>query len=223
MRLMELVIGCLVPQTLGEPVSQRWTRDRWNMEGKESNPHDDTRWQVLLDGVRAGDTAAERQLVEDLYPRVAGIIQSLRPRREVIEDLAQEAFLKVFSRLGQYRGGSFVAWVDAITRRVCYDALRKQKVRPEWRFADLPEDPEEPADEASHGTGSGSKELLEMLFSRMNPVQVWLLREVELAGRSSDEVAREMGWTKLATRLRLMRARRALAECHESLRKEGLT
>jgi DNA-directed RNA polymerase specialized sigma24 family protein len=57
----------------------------------------------------------------------------------------------------------------------------------------------------------------------MNPVQVWLLREVELAGRSSDEVAREMGWTKLATRLRLMRARRALAECHESLRKEGLT
>jgi hypothetical protein len=47
-RLMELVIGCVVPQTMSEPVSRKWTRGRWIMEGKESNPHEDTRWQLLL-------------------------------------------------------------------------------------------------------------------------------------------------------------------------------
>jgi len=53
----------------------------------------------------------------------------------------------------------------------------------------------------------------------MDPAQVWLLREVELAGRPTDELAREMGWTKLAARLRLMRARRALGNCYESMKK----
>lgn len=218
-RLMELVIGCMVPQTMSEPVSRERTRGRWIMEGKESNPHEDTRWQFLLDGVRAGDAAAERQLVEDLYPRVAGIIQSLRPRRELVEDLAQEVFLRMFSRLAQYRGGAFVSWVDAITRRVCYDALRKQKVRPEWRFADFPEDPAEMVAEAGDGASRESADLLERLFARMDPAQVWLLREVELSGRTTDELAREMGWTKVATRLRLMRARRLLAKTYQTIMK----
>lgn len=218
---MELVIGGVVPQTMERPVFRKEARGGWIMEGSERNPHEDARWHELLDGVRRGEAGPERALVEELYPRVAGIIQSLRPRRELVEDLAQEVFLRVFSRLDQFRGGSFAAWVDAIARRVCYDALRKQKVRPEWRFADLPEEPPEVA-AASDGGGSSreSAELLEKLFSRMDPAQVWLLREVELAGRTGDEVAREMGWTRVATRLRLMRARRALGKCFQSMEKE---
>jgi DNA-directed RNA polymerase specialized sigma24 family protein len=57
----------------------------------------------------------------------------------------------------------------------------------------------------------------------MDPAQVWLLREVEPAGRTSSEVACEMGWTKLATRLRLMRARRALEKCFQSMEKKDAT
>jgi len=214
---MELVIGCVVPQTMSEPVFREGNQVRWIMEGMDGDPHENARWRFLLDGVRAGDAAAERQLVEELYPRVAGIIQSLRPRRELVEDLAQEVFLRMFSRLGQYRGGAFPSWVDAITRRVCYDALRKQKVRPEWRFADFPEDPAEREAEDGNASSRESAELLEKLFARMDPAQVWLLREVELAGRTADEVAREMGWTKVATRLRLMRARRLLAKTFQSI------
>jgi RNA polymerase sigma-70 factor (ECF subfamily) len=192
------------------------------MDQNERKPCEEARWQDLLVGVRSGDPKAERELVEELYPRVAGIIQSLRPRRELVEDLAQEVFLRVFSRLHQFRGGSFPGWVDAITRRVCYDALRKQKVRPEWRFADLPEDPAEVAEEDAWGRPRESADLLERLFAQMDPAQVWLLREVELAGRTTDEVAHDMGWTKLATRLRLMRARRALGACFEALEKGTL-
>jgi RNA polymerase sigma-70 factor (ECF subfamily) len=217
---MELVIGGAVPQRMVTPHCLMRRRGRWIMEGSDRNPCEDTRWQELLDGVRRGEAGPERALVTELYPRVAGIIGSLRPRRELVEDLAQEVFLRVFTRLDQFRGGSFVAWVDAIARRVCYDALRKQRVRPEWRFADLPEEPPGMAVESGEGSSRESAELLERLFARMDPAQVWLLREVELAGRTSDEVAREMGWTKLAGRLRLMRARRALGKCFQSMEKK---
>ena len=191
------------------------------MEEAESNSHELAQWKPLLESVRRGDPLAESKLVEDLYPRVAGIIHTLRPRREQMEDLAQEVFLRVFSRLNQFRGGSFPAWVDTITRRVCYDALRKQKVRPEWRFSDLPEDPREEISATPVESGRDSAEILERLFSRMEPAQVWLIREVELLGRSTDELAREMGWTQLASRLRLMRARRAMAKCYEFLKAKG--
>jgi DNA-directed RNA polymerase specialized sigma24 family protein len=90
-------------------------------------------------------------------------------------------------------------------------------VRPEWRFADFPEDPAEREAEDGNASSRESAELLEKLFARMDPAQVWLLREVELAGRTADEVAREMGWTKVATRLRLMRARRLLAKTFQSI------
>jgi RNA polymerase sigma-70 factor (ECF subfamily) len=220
---MALVIGIPFPQTLPCAPAGAAACGRRMMERTEIDAQDIDRWQELLAGVRRGDAAAERRMVEDLYPRVAGIVLSLRPRRDQVEDLAQEVFLRVFSRLGQHRGGSFTAWVDAIARRVCYDALRKQKVRPEWRFADLPEDPAEPVDEGDGVAPRESAELLERMFSRIDPAQAWLLREVELVGRSSDEVAEEMGWTRLAARLRLMRARRALEKCYEAMKKEGLT
>ncbi|MCU0796547.1 MAG: sigma-70 family RNA polymerase sigma factor [Akkermansiaceae bacterium] len=218
---MALVISSPIPQIIGRhPIEESVRRTRM-IEDTESDSHELAQWQALLEGVRRGDPVAEGKLVENLYPRVAGIIHTLRPRREQMEDLAQEVFLRIFSRMKQFRGGSFPAWVDTITRRVCYDALRKQRVRPEWRFSDLPEDPSEEAFATSVESGRDSAEILERLFARMEPTQVWLIREVELLGRSTDELAREMGWTQLASRLRLMRARRAMAKCYESMKAKG--
>lgn len=50
----------------------------------------------------------------------------------------------------------------------------------------------------------------------MRPDQVWLLNEVDLKERPIGEVSREMGWTEVAGRLRLMRARRALKKKYQS-------
>lgn len=100
-------------------------------------------WASLATAANSGDDAAAREIVDRLYPQIAGRIFHMLPRREEVEDLAQEVFLRMFSRLGQYRGGAFRAWVDAIARRVCHDLLRKRRIRPEWCFADFPEDPPE--------------------------------------------------------------------------------
>ncbi len=173
-------------------------------------------WDDLVRGARRGDPAAQAALVERLWPRVAGMASRNLPRGAEIEDLAQEVFLRVFSRLWQFRGGSFPAWVDRIARNVCYDALRRQRVRPETVFADE-EVARRPDPRAGDPVRNEAAALVALLLRRIAPEQAWLLREVDLCGRSIGEVSREMGWTEVAGRLRLLRARRSLRRAYEAL------
>jgi len=185
---------------------------------EQETAHD---WTPLLDRVRSGDESAGRELVEALWPQVAGRIAGLCPRRDEIEDLAQEVFLKVFTCLRQYRGGSFRAWIDVMTRRVCYDALRKQRVRPEWRFSDLPDfETGSLVDGRAAPGGDDAGSILAALFAKLPAEQAWLLKLVELDERAIGEVSREMGWTEVAGRLRLLRARRQLKKAYASWNEE---
>jgi RNA polymerase sigma factor (sigma-70 family) len=174
---------------------------------------DEEGWRTLVERARSHDGLAEKELVERLYPRIHAIIRVWKGRRDGIEDLAQEVYLRVFSRLAQFRGVSFTSWVDVITRRVCYDALRRQRARPEWSFADLgvalPAESAAPAPE-----DCDAAEIITQLLSKLPGGHAWLLREVELAERPIGEVAREMGWTAVGGRLRLFRARQALKNAY---------
>ena len=93
-----------------------------------------------LERVRKREQAAARELVEHLYPLVIRIVRSRLPRRVAEEDLAQEIFLKMFTRLQQYQGNvPFSHWVSRIAVTTCIDHLRTQQRRPEFRMADLSE------------------------------------------------------------------------------------
>lgn len=179
---------------------------------------DSTDWHDLVTRVRQGDPSAERTLVETLLPQVYARIGTLLPRRSEIEDLSQEVFSRVFAKLSHFKDGIFPAWVDTITRRICYDALRKQKVRPEWRFADLPDDPQEMADSQSRPDQRDldAANILQELFTLIPAKQAYLLDQVELKERSIGEVSQELGWTATAGRLRLFRARKALQRAYQN-------
>jgi RNA polymerase sigma-70 factor (ECF subfamily) len=174
-------------------------------------------WSGLVRRVRAGEEAAQRELVERLWPRVAARAARWCPRNSEIEDLAQEVFLKVFTRLWQFRGGNFPAWVDRITRGVCYDALRRQRVRPEWRYADLEDFDEHGVedDSAPPARRIEARRIVSELLAQMPTEQAWLIREVEIHERSIGEISLEMGWTEVAGRLRLLRARRSLHRIYQ--------
>src|SRR5476649_1347379 len=93
-----------------------------------------------LDRVRKRDQIAARELVEYLHPLVVRIVRAHLPRRVAEEDLTQEIFLKMFTRLEQYQGAvPFPHWVSRIAVTTCIDHLRAQKRRPEFRWADLSE------------------------------------------------------------------------------------
>src|SRR5471032_3407247 len=105
-------------------------------------PDDDPPFDLVgcLARVRQRNQAAARELVEHLHPLVIRIVRAHLPRRVPEEDLVQDIFLKMFTRLEQYQGAvPFPHWVSRIAVTTCIDQLRAQKRRPEFRWADLSE------------------------------------------------------------------------------------
>jgi len=71
-------------------------------------------------------------LVRRWEGRVARVLAPLAPRRQDVEDLRQEAFLRVLSASGRYRSqGAFSTWLFRIVLNLARDEARRRKRRPE--------------------------------------------------------------------------------------------
>lgn len=87
--------------------------------------------QEWLRRCAAGDPVACRELV-DQYARVAGtIILRTIGRRDLVEDLLQETFLRVFRALPEFEGRARLStWICTIAQRVAVDELRRRQRSP---------------------------------------------------------------------------------------------
>lgn len=179
--------------------------------------------QQLWQDASAGDEAACRGLVEALYPVVIRIVRSHLPRRVAEEDLAQEIFMKMFSRMDQYRGDRPVPhWVSRIAVTTCIDHLRAQKRRPELRWADLGEDEAAlienlgAVDTApSAPEALQSRELVDKLLDTLRPEDRLVLRLLDLEEKSVAEIRDLTGWSASLVKVRAFRARRKLRKVLE--------
>jgi RNA polymerase sigma-70 factor (ECF subfamily) len=183
-----------------------------------------------LANVRARDPVAARQLVESLYPLVIRIVRSHLPRRSAEEDLAQEVFLKIFTKLDQYEereGAAFEHWVSRLTVRTCLDAFRAEKRRPELRMADLSEDQsawlefvagtEAAPPDADAGA---ARELLERILSQLPPDDRLVISLLDLEERSVKEIAALTGWSGSLVKVRAFRARRKLRKLADGFKQD---
>ena len=186
---------------------------------------------ACLAQVRLGDADAARALVEHLYPLVIKIVRAHRPRRTAEEDLAQEVFMKLFHRLEQYQGRDGVPlehWVSRVAVTTCLDALRSERRRPEWRWADLGEGErawveffvgEEPAD--APGDAQSAREATDRLLSLLAPDDRLVLTLLDLQERSVAEISALTGWGRSAVKVRAFRARQKLRKHALQLRQES--
>ncbi|MFZ9747188.1 MAG: RNA polymerase sigma factor [Opitutaceae bacterium] len=178
--------------------------------------------------VRKGDQRAARELVEHLYPLVIRIVRSHLPRRVAEEDLAQEVFLKMFSRLAQYQGAvPFTHWVSRIAVTTCIDHLRAQKRRPEFRWADLSESEADVLDavltnerEVPANDALAATELVQKLMGQLKPDDQLVLRLLDLEQKTIAEIADLTGWNQSLIKVRAFRARRKLQKLFLELRKK---
>lgn len=178
--------------------------------------------------VRAGDQAAARSLVEELYPLVSRIVRSHLPRRVAEEDLAQDIFLKMFSRLDQYQGSvPFPHWVSRIAVTTCIDQLRAQKRRPEFRWADLSEKEAEVLDnvltsdnDVSAGDAMAARDLVRTLLDQLKPDDRTVLQLLDLEQKTLVEIQQLTGWNKTLIKVRAFRARRKLQKLFAELKQQ---
>lgn len=181
-----------------------------------------------LQRVRERDQAASRQLVNELYPQVIRIVRSHLPRRVAEEDLAQDIFLKMFTRLEQYQGNvPFPHWVSRIAVTTCIDQLRAQKRRPEFRWADLPEEQAEMLDhvlsddrEALPGDALAARELVQKLLDQLKPDDRLVIQLLDLEQKSLVEISQLTGWNQTLIKVRAFRARRKLQKLFQDLQQQ---
>ncbi len=178
-----------------------------------------------LDRVRKRDQIAARELVEHLHPLVIRIARAHLPRRVSEEDLAQEIFLKMFTRLEQYQGNvPFTHWVSRIAVTTCIDHLRAQKRRPEFRWADLSERETQVLDSAitnendvGPGDALAAKEIVQKLLGMLKPEDRLVIQYLDLDQKSIAEISALTGWNQTLVKVRAFRARRKLQRLYREL------
>lgn len=188
---------------------------------------------TCLAQVRSGDDAAAAALVTELWPLVIKIVRSHLPRRLGEEDLAQDIFLKVFARLDQYRereGKPFPHWVSRVAVTTCLDALRAEKRRPEWRFADLGEEEVKwlehmtaDADDSAPGDELAARDLTTRLLQTLSPDDRLVVNLLDVEQRSVQEIAELTGWGASKVKVKAFRARKKLRQAAEELMKKERT
>ena len=184
-----------------------------------------------LDRVRRRDQAAARELVDHLYPLVIRIVRSHLPRRVAEEDLAQDIFLKMFTRLEQYQGAvPFPHWVSRIAVTTCIDQLRAQKRRPEFRWADLSENEAEVLDavmtnekDVAANDAMASHDLVHKLLDQLKPDDRMVLQLLDMEQKTIAEIGELTGWNTSLIKVRAFRARRKLRSMFLELQQKERT
>ena len=186
--------------------------------------------EQCLDGVRRNRPQAAHALVERLYPLVLRIVRAHLPRRMAEEDLAQEIFLKLFSRLGQYRRREaipFEHWVSRLAVRTCLDSLRAERRRPELRWSDLGEESTTwlnymllARDAPPDASPAAAREAVESLLRKLPPQDRLVISLLDLDERPVREISQITGWSVTLVKVRAFRARRRLRRIAAALESE---
>ncbi len=179
---------------------------------------DDSDASALVKGALQHDDEAARALVRQLYPLVAKLVRTHRPRRTAEEDLCQMIFIKVFQKLSQFSGKvPLEHWVSRIAINTCLNQIESERVRPELRHADLSE--EEQAVVENLATSSSelapdqrfaSRQLVEHLLAALKPVERLAIDLLYLQGRSVEEIRKITGWSTALVKVRAYRARQKM-------------
>lgn len=170
----------------------------------------------VLARARLGEHAAQEALYRAFERPVRTLARRLVPGAAAADDIAQDVFVEVLTRLDQYQGrGSFAGWVRSITVSKCLMHLRSPWRRGlEWVESlsrmEPGADPDRPTP-ASSGDAVDLERALARLGETARAV-VWL-HDVE--GYTHAEIGALLGGTSSFSKSQLARAHSRLRELLE--------
>jgi RNA polymerase sigma-70 factor, ECF subfamily len=178
---------------------------------------------ALLERLRVGDEAAYEQMVRQFGGRLLAVAQRILRNEEDARDAVQSAYLSAFRGLARFEGGSQLStWLHRIVVNAALMKLRSRRRRPEESIEPLLptylEDGHHTEQFSRHDmpadvllqreeTRALVRACIDELPDRYRSILV--MRDVEDV--STPEVAEMLGVTPNAVKIRLHRARQALA------------
>lgn len=167
--------------------------------------------EALLAACRRGESAAQHRLYQRLAYGLLGVCLRYCPSRADAEDALQNTFVKIFTRLDQYRGqGPFEAWARRIAVTTSLHALEQHRLRHPAPAASLDELAGAlPAAEPSALDQLDAADLLALLAT-LPPGYRAVLNLYAVEGYSHQEIAQLLGIAEGTSKSQLARARRLL-------------
>ena len=187
--------------------------------------------QNLVRQAQMGDETAFAEIVARYSPRVFRVAGRFFRERSLVEEAAQEIFLRAYTRLADYEGrGSLEGWLTRIATTTCLNLLRDAQRRPEATKVDLVdlngEDREwldhQLADlsTARHQSSERSRvaaDLADRVMATLAPDDRIALMLVDGEEFSIKEVAEMTGWSQAKVKVQAFRARRRMRAAVEKL------
>jgi len=177
---------------------------------------------------REGDESAFAEIMRRYSPRVFRFASRFFRQRSLVEEAAQEVFLKAFTELGSYEGrGSLEGWLTRITTNTCLNMVRSSKRRPELTVSNLTKDENtwmdsKLADAAGERFRSSERSLVAAdlagrVLQSLSADDQLVLTMIDGEDASVKEVVEMTGWSESKVKVQAFRARRRMREAIEKL------
>jgi len=180
--------------------------------------------QLLVERAVAGDQRAYELLVMKYQRRIERLIRRLVRDADLVEDLAQETFIRAWRALHQFRGeAQFYTWLYRIAVNTAKKSLRELRRDPivteaalqsasdddetSWRQNELTSDSTPETELAAREIAAAVNAAMQALPDDLR--QAVTLREIE--GLSYEEIAEIMNCPIGTVRSRIFRAREAIS------------
>jgi RNA polymerase sigma-70 factor (ECF subfamily) len=162
----------------------------------------------LLSRVCAGDDAAARELVELHLDRLVGFGYRMLGDAAAAEDVAQEAFLRLWRNADKWRADAPIsAWLHRVAHNLCIDRLRKPATVPIDAIGE-PADPGIDPTEAIQGAQIAAA--IDSAIAALPERQAAAIALVHREGMSNIEAAEILEISVEAVESLLARGRRTL-------------
>jgi RNA polymerase sigma factor (sigma-70 family) len=179
----------------------------------------------IIEGCKKREVQSQKKLYVGYYSVVKKSIRHYVKDADLVNDLTQECFLKIFDKISGYSGtGVFDGWVKRIASNIAIDYYRKNnKVENNTDFEILAESYQETEEEENIITQIGDVANIEFLQQAIDQLpfrirMVFVLYVME--NKSHDEIAVELNISILNSRKRLQTARKWLKDYLISYYKE---
>ena len=174
-----------------------------------------------------GDEAAFAEIVRRFSPRVFRVCGRFFKRFSLVEEAAQETFLRAYTQLSNFEGrGSLEGWITRIASTTCINILRSQKRQSELLLSELTHQEASWLEEFVMSRGGRkvssdeerliASDLIEKIFAMLPTDDVMVLLLTEVNGSSLKETAELTGWTEAKVKIKAFRARKRMREALEN-------
>ena len=188
--------------------------------------------QAIIISAQEGDVNAYNRLVLAYQGLAYNVAYRILGNADRAADATQDAFMRGYRALGQFRGGSFKTWLLRITTNCCYDQLRAQKRRPTTPLDDLVEDEEHSSilqdsgeSPEDHVVRRDLGSLIQRAIGALPDDQRIVVIMSDVQGLSYEEIAQATSLALGTVKSRLSRARAKLRTyllAHKELLPDGM-